>query len=99
MNYQAFCISNSHCSKEKICPPPLPQMFPYRTESSVNRQTDDTILSIKYFFKMMKRIGPKTEPCGIPDTCNTWTGTEAWPIPILQRVEKNILPLSHIQVH
>ena len=89
---QAYCISNSHCPEENICPP-HPRMFVYRTQSFDNRQTDDVILSSKsFFFKSRRGLGQTPNPV-------VRRITNAWPLPILHRVEKKVLPLSHIQVH
>ena len=52
-------------------------IFLYRTQSSVNRQTEDLMLSGRSFMKMRNRTGPRTDPWGTSDS--TGTGSEVWP--------------------
>ena len=43
----------------------------YRTQSSVNSQTEDLMLSCRSLMKMRNRTGPRTNHCGTPDSTGT----------------------------
>ena len=71
---QSARLSRSSCKIRQSC---KEYMILYRTQSSANRRPEVLIISGKSFMKIKNRIGPKTDPWGIPDKIGT--GSEVWP--------------------